>query len=601
MQVRSYQDEAWRSVFEYFQVKGGNPLVAMPTGTGKSVVIALLLRQIYNHYPQQRVMMLTHVKELIAQNFAKLMDVWPAAPAGVYSAGLGRRDVGRKITFAGIGSVAKKPEEFGHIDLIFVDEAHTLSPKQESMYQAFLGALKSRNPFLKVVGFTATPYRLGHGKLHEDHPIFTDVCFDITGLHQFNRLLAEGYLCPLVPKRTEAQLDVDGVHMRGGEYIASELQAAVDKQPITYAALKEAVQLAGNRWSWLLFCAGVEHSLHVAEMLTNLGIPCKSVHSDLPTEERDATIRDWKAGRLRAVANNNVLTTGVDHPALDCIVMLRPTASTVLWVQMLGRGTRPFYADGFDLNTIEGRLDAIAASHKQNCLVLDFARNTAKLGPINDPLMPRKKGEKLGEAPVKLCPACATYVHASLRHCPFCGTEFPVHGPRVTQSASTEELIKETELPITEVLKVDHLTYAYHMKAGKPPSMRVTYFCGQSKFSDYVLFEHDGFGANKARRWWRERIPGPMQDAPTPENTLQALELAQHLKAPTHLRVWTNKKPYPQIMAYCFDGTAFGAQEADIEVPSASVENMGALWEKTRARPAIPPKPGEDWDDDIPF
>lgn len=593
VQARDYQNEAWRSVFEYFQVKAGNPVVAMPTGTGKSVVIALLLKQIYTYYPQQRVMVLTHVKELISQNFAKLLEVWPLAPAGVYSAGLKRKDIGRKITFAGIGSVAKRADDFGHVDIVFIDEAHLVSPSNETMYQAFLEALRVINPYVKVVGFTATAYRLGHGKLNENHPIFSDICFDITGLHKFNRLLAEGYLCPLVPKKTEAKLNVDGVHMRGGEFIASELQAAVDKQPITYAALKEAVELAGNRYSWLLFCAGVEHSIHVAEMLTSLGIPCKSVHSDLPDSERDAAIRDWKDGRLRAVANNNVLTTGVDHPALDCIVMLRPTSSTVLWVQMLGRGTRPYYAPGYDLSTTEGRLDAIAHSHKQNCLVLDFARNTQKLGPINDPNLPVRKGEKVGEAPIKLCPSCNTYIHASVRTCSFCGHEFPVYGPKVVESASTEELIKD-DMPVVEVFKVVHMTYDYHSKLGKPPSLKVTYYCGLRRFTEYVLFEHpEGFALRKAHRWWRDRIPGPQLVTPAPSTTLKALELTQHLRTPSHLRVWINK-PYPQIMEVCFDGTAFGTEAADLtSVPDAVVNIASVPPPQEASEPLL--------DDDIPF
>lgn len=613
LQPRDYQDEAANSVFAYFAEKDGNPLIAMPTGTGKSVVIAELLRRIYSYYPNERVMVLTHVKELIAQNFAKLLEAWPLAPAGIYSAGIGRRETHQRITFAGIASVAKRAEEFGYIGLVLVDEAHLVSPSDATMYQKFFDALRRVNPKLKVVGLTATAWRLGHGKLHEDHPIFTDVCFDITGLEAFNRLIREGYLCPLVPKATDAKLDTDGVHTRGGEFIASELQAAVDKHDITYAALKEAVALAGDRFSWLLFCAGVEHSIHVAEMLTSLGVPCKSVHSKLADGERDAILRDWKAGRLKAVSNNNVLTTGIDHPALDCIVMLRPTASVILWVQMLGRGTRPYYAPGYDLGTQQGRLDAIAASHKPNCLVLDFARNTQRLGPINDPVVPRKKGEKAGEAPIKLCPNCSTYNHASARMCVFCGHEFPVMGPRVQQHAGTLDLIK-ADLPVVEVFKVDQVTYAIHTKLGKPPCLRVAYFSGYTrKFQEFVLFEHgDGLSQRKVRQWWRARVPGPDANAaPVPATTSEALALVTHLRAPTHLRVWVNKQ-YPEILAACFDGTAFGTQAPEVTAvaPDVAVDMtsdvnwMAAQAEKEAARRAAAPPASsrfDEMDDDIPF
>ncbi|WP_423237389.1 DEAD/DEAH box helicase, partial [Enterobacter cloacae] len=126
------------------------------------------------------------------------------------------------------------------------------------------------------------------------------------------------------------------------------------------------------------------------------------VTGETPKKERDTIINDFKSGRITAVVNNNVLTTGFDHPGLDLIVVLRPSESSRLWVQILGRGTRPDYADGFDLSTTAGRLQAIAASHKQNCLVLDYSGNTRRLGPINDPVMPKRPGQKgKSTAPVK--------------------------------------------------------------------------------------------------------------------------------------------------------------------------------------------------------
>lgn len=595
LQGRDYQLSAVSAVFSYFTSKSGNPLVAMPTGTGKSVVIALLLQAIFHSYPRQRVMVLTHVKELIRQNHAKLLEAWPTAPAGIYSAGLNRRDTLHKIVMAGIASVAKRAAEFGHVDLVFVDEAHLVSPSDEAMYQRFFAALRTVNPWLKVVGFTATPWRLQYGHIAGDGGIFTDVCFDITDLHSFNRLLAEGYLCPLVPKRTDTQIDVAGVAKRGGEFVPGDLQAAVDQQPVTDAALREAVALGADRRSWLLFCSGVEHAEHVAATLTSLGVQCAAVHSK--SDNRDETIAAWKAGKLQAIANNNVMTTGIDHPGLDLIVMLRPTASTVLWVQMLGRGTRPLYAPGYNLHTAEGRLGAMAASIKRDCLVLDFAGNTRRLGPINDPVIPKKKGEAAGDAPVKLCPACATYNHASASHCSYCGHEFPKHAPKVYSTAGTEALIKasEPELPIISDFSVDHVTYDIHRKAGKPPSMSVSYYCGIRMFRDYVCFEHqDGLSRRKAQNWWKARVPGTKLESEfVPTNTQAAVSLAQHLKAPTHLRVWVNEK-YPRIMGECFDGSAFGKQE-----PSAGTAPS------TDTRQQLPErKPGasfDDMDDDIPF
>lgn len=562
LQPRSYQVEAVSSLYQYFSTQNGNPVLALPTGTGKSVIIAMFLQSIYYQFPGQRVMVLTHVKELIQQNYEKLMSLWPAAPAGVYSAGLNRRDLHRKITFAGIGSVAKKANLFGHVDIVIIDEAHLVSPNDETMYQAFLNALREVNPYLKVVGLTATPWRLGTGRITDDG-IFTDVCFDITGLHAFNRLIAEGYLAPLVPRQTKQMLDTEGIHMRGGEFVQSELQHAVDKYVITQAALRETLELGFDRKHWLIFASGVEHACHIADMLNDMGIPTVAIHSKMGDAQRDQAILDFKAGKYRAAVNNNVLTTGFDFPAIDLIVVLRPTASTVLWVQMLGRGTRP----------CEG---------KENCLVLDFAGNTRRLGPINDPVIPRKKGSKAGgEAPVKLCGSCATYNHASVTHCTYCGAEFTFQ-VKIEKTAASDQLLRG-DAPVVEVFKVDHITYSTHEKAGRPPMMKVTYYCGLRSFSEYVCIQHDGFAQRKARQWWRER-----SSAAFPQSTADALVVADTLVPATHLRVWVNKQ-YPEILAHCFDGTAFGQQEA------------GAPPTTDTAAPRTAAPVVLDLDDDIPF
>lgn len=612
MQDRDYQTEAVQSIWNYFMSHAGNPVVAMPTGTGKSVVIARFLQSVFMRYPTQRVLVLTHVKELIQQNYAKLMAVWNFAPAGIYSAGLNIKDHRNPITFAGIASVNKKWAMFGKIDLVIIDEAHLVSPTEETMYQEFINGLKSINPYVKVIGLTATPWRLGHGHICdpvikvvkgvevEIPSLFTHVCFDITGIEAFNRLIAEGYLIPLVPKRTRTVLSTDGVHMRGGEFLEKELQTAVDKDEVTWAALQEALELGHDRRKWLIFAAGTDHADHIGSMLEMMGISCGVVHSK--RSDRDQVLKDYKAGKLRAVVNNNVLTTGFDDPEIDLIIILRPTMSPVLWVQMLGRGTRPFFYNPmighnggpqFDLNDMSGRLACIAASPKHNCLVLDYAGNTKRLGAINDPVVPRRKGQGGGEAPVKCCDKCNTWVHASLRYCntvlddgTVCNNEF-VFETKLMQGASSGELISG-DMPIVEIFEVEHITYETHEKLGKPPMIRVTYWCGYKKFDEYVCVEHEDFAVRKARKWWRQRTEMEM-----PTKTAIALDLMDQLPPATHLRVWINKK-YPEILATCLDGTAFGTQEASMKEVEQTVS-------RPRAASAATTKFSRDLDDDIPF
>lgn len=617
--LRDYQqwavDETWR----YFETNRGNPVIAMPTGTGKSHVIAGLLQKMLYSYCQTRAMVLTHVKELIVQDYEKFIDCWPNAPAGIYSAGLNKKEFHQQITFGGIGSVVKKAHLFGHIDIVFVDECDLVSPSEKTSYNKFFAELRKHNPLLKIIGLTATPWRQGQGHITEDG-LFTDVCVDMTGVEAFNWFIDEGYLIPLVPKPTKLELDISGVHMRGGEFIAAELQVAVDKNEITEKALREAMEAGHNRHSWLIFASGVSHAKNIADMLTIMGIDCKAVYSGMEADglNRDEIIRDFKAGKLRAVVNNNVLTTGFDYTGIDFILMLRPTGSSRLWVQMLGRGTRPMYFPGFDLNTKDGRLMSIAASQKHNTLVMDFAANIRKLGPINDPVLPKAKGKgPPGVAPIKECPECNTWNHATVRYCggkPVtdpafniargCGYEFKFV-TKLKVEASTEALIKGVvDLPIVKSFKVDHITYTAHHKNGKA-MLKATYYCGLANFTDYVCVEHDegNYALRKAREWWRTRSPEPM-----PRTCDAALDMSPYLRVPTHLSVWVNQK-YPTITAYCYDGTDFGtrlptdnvgvtpptvattnARDADVAyaIPSSGVARQGAT-------------SFDDMDDDIPF
>lgn len=597
MKLFEHQWAAICSVWEYFNAGNtGNPLIAMPTGTGKSVVIGGFIRTVFDAFPNQRIMMLTHVKELIEQNFDKLFQIWPNAPAGIYSSGLNKRDIFNNVTFAGIASVVKRPHEFGHIDLIIIDEAHLVSPNDTTMYQKFISELRKYNPNLKVIGLTATPYRLGQGMLIEPGSLFTDICFNLTTMEAFNWLIAEGFLSTLVPKRTKLELNVDGVHIRGGEFIPKELQQAVDKYELTEAAVKETMEAGADRNCWLVFTTGIEHTLHTVELLNYYGIDARAVHSNsknykMTDTQRDRNIEDFKAGQYRALVNPNMLTTGFDHPPIDLIMGLRPSTSPGLWVQMLGRGTRPVYAPGYDITIREERFAAIEEGGKKDCLVLDYGGNTKRLGPINDPMLPHKKGKKGGSAPVKLCEGinekneiCDTWIHASLKFCPHCGHEFEFKS-KLKQGASSDELIKG-DLPIVEEFKVDHITYSQHIKKDSPISMKVTYYCNLRKFHEFVCIEHPGRIQNKARKWWKDRSSTEM-----PSTVEDALNVAEKLKTCTSLRVWTNKT-YPEIMAYCFDGSHFGKEEEDpFASPTVQSDKVN-----------IPPAPStDDWDDDIPF
>lgn len=536
MKLRYYQEEAIQSIFDYFESRRGslepaNPVVAMPTGTGKSVVIGDFIRRVMSWYPTTRVMMLTHVKELIKQNAEKITELWHTAPLGIYSAGLRRKELEFPIIYGGVQSVVKNADLFGRRDLLLIDEAHLLSPKADTSYQEIIKQLHKRNPWIKIIGFTATPYRMRTG-LITNGGMFTDICYDITGLEAFNRLIAEGWLSMPIPKQMQTDFDLSNVSIQNGDFSESQMQAVMDDDRKTYEACREIVSLGANRRSWLTFCAGIEHAEHVAACLNTFGIPAAAVHSKMGDDERDKRIAAFKSGRLRCLTNNGVLTTGFDHPPIDLIAALRGTMSPGLWVQIVGRGTRPSIETG-----------------KENCLVLDFGGNTARLGPINDIEIPdpaRKK--RRGSAPFKYCPHCATMNHTRAVVCIDCGAELPTES-KIETAASPAELIRTSrdEMPIVETFDVSMVFYYEHDKGiGTPPTMKVSYLCGPRIFNEYIAFEHQGYRLHLAHEFWRQRTWSEI-----PETVKEALSRTSELAMPKRIKVWINKK-YPEVMGYEF-------------------------------------------------
>ncbi len=505
--LRPYQQAAIDAIYGYFAEKAAHPLVVIPTAGGKSLVMAAFIEGVLRAWPDQRILVVTHVRELIAQNFAELIGLWPEAPAGIYSAGLGRRDLGARILFAGIQSIHRRAYDVQQCDLVLIDEAHLIPGASETMYRRFIDTLARLNPQLKVIGFTATPYRLDSGMLHEGKgALFTDIAYEVS----VRQLIDDGYLCPLVSKAAETRLDVSGVGSRGGEFIPGQLQAAVDLPEITEAAIDEVARLGADRRSWLAFCAGVEHANHVAEAIRARGFSAATIFGDTPKPERDRTIAAFKLGEIRALASMGVLTTGFNAPGVDLIAMLRPTKSTGLYVQMAGRGTR-------------------LAPGKADCLVLDFAGNVARHGPI-DAVKPKRPGGGEGEAPVKVCPDCQSILATAVRVCPDCGHAFPPPKVQVEREASTLAILTTGE---PQWLSVDGVSYRAHEKPGGRTTLQVDYQCGLARHREWVCFEHTGYARQKAVAWWRQRAPG----MPAPRTVTEALAWSRQIAAPSEIAV----------------------------------------------------------------
>lgn len=454
--------------------------------SGKSIVLGTICKEIVENYPDMRILVCTHVRELIQSNFMELLGIWPFAPAGIFSAGLGRRDARAQIVFGGVQTIANKADIIGHIDLVMVDEAHLMPRKSETQYGKLLDGLRAINPDLKLVGLTATPYRMGEGQLHEgEGAIFDDICYE----QPVSEMIDGGYLVRPISKGMATGFDLSGVGKVGGDYNQGKLQAAVDKADVTRAVVDEIVAYGtaagAERRAWLAFCSGVDHAFHMRDEIRERGFSCETVTGETPKGERDRILAEFKAGRIRALTNNSVLTTGTNLPIIDLVAFARPTLSAGLYVQMAGRGLRLYPG-------------------KENCLFLDFAGVVRKHGPIDAVTPPHMKSGE-GEAPVKLCPqeegGCGSLVHASVRNCPDCGFEFPINEEPKIERQAADTPIYSKEAPTAR--QVTSRRFDYHEPKGdKPPTVKVTYMCGLTQIREWWCPEHQGFAKSKADRMW---------------------------------------------------------------------------------------------------
>ena len=524
--LRDYQQRTIDQLYAWFSAgKAGNPCLVLPTGSGKSHIVAALCKDALQNWPETRVLMLTHVKELIEQNAEKMRLHWPAAPMGIYSAGIGKRDIGEPITFAGIQSVRTKAEMLGHLDLVIIDECHLVNHKDEGGYRKLLADLKAINPALRVVGLTATPYRLGHG-LITDKPALFDALLEPVSIEE---LVFKGYLSTLRSKVTSAKLDTSGVKKRGGEFIESELQAAVDTDDNNQRVVQEVIALAGDRKAWLVFCTGVQHAEHVAEVLRQHGVAAQCVTGETPKAERKRMLNDFKAGKLRALTNANVLTTGFDYPDIDLIAMLRPTMSASLYVQMAGRGMR-------------------VKSHTDHCLVLDFAGVVEMHGPIVAVQPPKKGGDGDGEAPVKVCDNCDELVHISAKECPACGHLFPPPEEKKLKLHNDDIMGMEGK-----DFEVTGWSWRRHIsKASGNLMLACTYYGSLSDkpITEYFPVLNDGYAGQMA-------LQKLMTIAEKSGSDLSEIRILKDTEALDYIVIQMGKSKHPNAIEYRMDGKFF--------------------------------------------
>ncbi len=514
MILRPYQQAAVDAVYDYLRRHDDNPVVVVPTAGGKTPIMATICKDAVGRW-NGRVLILAHVKELLQQAADKLNAICPEVRFGVYSAGLKRRDTTHPVILAGIQSVYERAVELDAFDLVLVDEAHLIPAEGEGMYRQFLADAKAINPHLRVIGLTATPFRLKTGLIcrpADEGGILNAICYEI-GVRE---LIRDGYLCPLKTKAGINKVDTSKLHVRGGEYVADEVEDLMDQQWLVEAACGELVAYTRDRQAVLVFASGIKHGDHVVRVLKEKhGVECGFVTGETPAGEREELLARFRGATggelfsrkpLKYLCNINVLTTGFDVPNVDCVVLLRPTLSPGLYYQMVGRGFR-------------------LHSGKANCLVLDFGGNVLRHGPVDQIRVKERDAGSNGRAPAKECPECHSVIAAGYARCPDCGYEFPPperqkHDAKASEAGILSGQVTTTKYPVQDVF------YSVHKKRDAPDdaprTMRVDYKVGWHDYkSEWVCFEHRGYARQKAVAWWKRRSPDP-----APDTAQQAVAIA---------------------------------------------------------------------------
>ncbi|MCG6350034.1 DEAD/DEAH box helicase [Vibrio fluvialis] len=383
--LRPYQADSVKAVIHYFRQHSTPAVIVLPTGAGKSLVIAELAR-----LAKGRVLVLAHVKELVEQNHAKYEGY--GLKGAIFSAGLGRKETDQQVVFASVQSVVRNLDAFkNQFSLLVIDECHRVPDDKSSSYQKVITHLLELNPGMKVLGLTATPYRLGMGWIYQYHTrglvrseeprFFRDCIFELP----IRYLLDEGFLTPA--RLIDAPvLSYDFSQLKPantGRYKESEMDLVIEQSKrATPQIVQQIIQLAADKQGVMVFAATVRHAQEILGLLPQG--ESDIVIGDTPSPERDAIIQRFKQRDLKFLVNVSVLTTGFDAPHVDLIAILRPTESVSLYQQIIGRGLR-------------------LSPGKTECLVLDYAGNTYDLyqPEVGDP-----KPDSDSEIITIPCPAC---------------------------------------------------------------------------------------------------------------------------------------------------------------------------------------------------
>jgi DNA repair protein RadD len=451
LKLRYYQRNAIDALHSWFDTKPEDPaLIALPTAAGKTIIFSHFIKEVFHKNPKARFLIMAHRKELVAQAESKLKSVWPDAPVGVLAAGMKRFQHNAQILVASRDTLAspKRLEKVGKFDYMIIDEAHNVPPSSLTRYKKIIDTLSERQS-MKVMGCTATPYRMGQGYIYgnrKDH-FFKGLAYSVS----IPELIQAGYLCRLSAFAVNDNAIIDAgkvsLKFKGGDFREKELEdiAMVDETIIEVISDWIDNAYTKGRTASVFFCVSVLHAQKMTQYLKQHGINAAVVTGETPNQDRDKILADFESGKLHALCNVGVLTEGWDAPRTDCIALLRPTQSVGLYVQMCGRGMR-------------------LHDNKENCLLLDYGENVARHGCLDEV----EPGESLpGRYKPKICASCNAINSPSAKECIECGQVFESTQSKVLWTKKEREVARRTKAEKQAVLSDER-------KASAPKNKPIT-------------------------------------------------------------------------------------------------------------------------------
>jgi DNA repair protein RadD len=489
MTLRPYQEQAITTVVEAAK-REKYVLLQAATGAGKTIFFCELVRRWREAYPSMRIAILAHRAGLITQTAGKMLKVWPGAPLGLACASVGRVNHHAPVVIGSIQTLANRAK-VNPFHLVIVDEAHRLdaNDKSNSQYLMFIRGLERLYPDLRVLGVTATPFRLGHGYIYGPRckegrqNLFPDLHYSVS----MAELQAQGFLVPLRAKEGDTvAAALSGVKTTGGDYNQGQLSAVMEREIHIQSAVEAYQKYGEGRTHCVIFCVTIEHAEKVMTAFRAAGYATGCVHSQMGDKARDKALADFAAGRIQILTNVGVLTEGWDCPETDLVMLCRPTKSPALFVQMVGRGLR--LADG-----------------KSDLLCLDLADNFATHGDPNDPRVIVPGLGEAGSAPHKSCPKCQSLVAAGCLECPDCGFLWQITTVEKAGPVAMRDVpLNPDEYSVVNVWISEYQSFKGHLLARATVTGR--HGGRTTQISNYFDFagQASPYGRKKAHLWWRK-------------------------------------------------------------------------------------------------